>query len=184
MARSSLAAEVQALSEGEQEQMLCRFQWAEMLNKEVNPREPHLALAAQRAAMGVDAKTVFNAVQKGETASSAYSMKEKYAALELMSVAENLRLQGTKLLCVSSDAQLSDELTKSSAQDMLKAFLQQGQWWRIIFDPMFTASKKKPKAERMQSVPEKTPSSTSPEWALSMLDLIRHDRTPFGLLGV
>ena len=62
----------------------------------------HLALATQQAAMVVDATSVYDAVQKGETASSAHSMKEKYAALELMSVAENLRLQGTRLLWVSS----------------------------------------------------------------------------------
>ena len=83
------------------------------------------------------------------------------------------------------DAQLPDGLTKGAAQDMLKAFLQQGQWWRIIFDPMFTASKKA-KAERMQSVPENLSTTTTPEWALNVLELIRHDRAPFGnsLLGV
>lgn len=43
IARSSLAAEVQSLAEGEQELMMLRFQWAEILGIPVDLRKPHLA---------------------------------------------------------------------------------------------------------------------------------------------
>ena len=126
-------------------------------------------------------------------------MKEKYAALELMSVAENLRLQNTPLLWVSSDAQLADGLTKSSAQELIKTFLQQGQTWNVKFDPQFIAAKKKKKEDRMQSVPADhtqsmpvdrmqsapvTPSSS--EWALSVVQMLQRTHAPFGnsLLGM
>lgn len=106
-------------------------------------------------------------------------MKEKHAALELMAVAENLRLQKTPLLWVSSDAQLADGLTKSNAQEVIKNFLMRGQLWNVKFDPQFVAAKKKRKEDRMtQSVPET--SSTNPDWALSVVDLLRHSQQPFG----
>ena len=157
IARSSLSAEIQALAEGEQELMMLRAQWAEMLGIPVDLRKPHLATCQIPAAMVVDAKSVYDAVQKGETANSAYSVKEKYAALELMAVSENLRLQRTPLLWVSSDAQLADGLTKAAAQEVMKNFLQQGQTWNVKFDPQFVAAKKKKKEDRMtHSVPVTT----------------------------
>lgn len=177
IARSSLTAEVQALAEGEQEMMMLRFQWAEMIGIGVDLRKPHLATCQVPAALVVDAKSVYDAALKGETASSAYSMKEKYAALELLSVTENLRLQQTPLLWVSSDAQLADGLTKASAQELLKTFLQQGQTWNVKFDPQFIAAKKKKKEDRMQS----TPVTTSPsEWALSVVQMLQRTHAPFG----
>ena len=68
----------------------------------------------------IDAESVYDAFWKGDTASAAYSMKEKYAALELMSVTESMWRQNTSLLWVSSEAQLADGLTKSQAQDALR----------------------------------------------------------------
>ena len=75
IARSSLAAEVQSLAEGEQEMMMLRFQWGEILGIPVDHRKPHLATYQMPAAMVVEAKSVYDAATKGETASSAYSMK-------------------------------------------------------------------------------------------------------------
>ena len=158
---------------------MLRTQWAELLGIPVDLRAPHFATSQIPAAMVVDAKSVYDAVQKGETASAAYSMKEKYAALELMSVAENLRLQNTPLLWVSSDAQLADGLTKSAAQEVIKNFLMRNQTWNVKFDPQFVASKKKPKEDRMtQSLPET--STSSPEWAMSVVQMLQHTHSPFG----
>lgn len=179
IARSSLSAEIQALAEGEQELMMLRVQWAELLGHHVDLRKPHLATSQIPAAMVVDAKSVYDAVQKGETASAAYSMKEKYAALELMAVAENLRLQGTPLLWVSSDAQLSDGLTKSNAQDVIKNFLMRGQIWNVKFDPQFIAAKKKRKEDRMTQSVHEIP-TTTPESALSVIEMLRKPHHPFG----
>ena len=161
--------------------MILRTQWAELLGIPVDLRAPHSATKRIPAAMVVDAKSVYDAVQKGETASAAYraySMKEKYAALELMSVAENLRVQETPLLWVSSDAQLADGLTKAAAQDILKTFLMRNQTWNVKFDPQFVAAKKKPKEDRMsQSLPET--SSTTHEWAMSVIQMLQHTHFTF-----
>ncbi|CAE7233152.1 GIP [Symbiodinium necroappetens] len=94
-------------------------------------------------ALVVDAKSVYDAASKGDTASSLFSMKEKYAALELMAVVESIGLMNTSLLWVSSEAQLADGLTKSQAQDYIRGFLQGLQMWTVKYDPDFVAAKKK-----------------------------------------
>ena len=48
VARSSLAAEVQAFSEGEQELMWCRLQWSEMLDNVVDLAQPQEAVKMGR----------------------------------------------------------------------------------------------------------------------------------------
>ena len=128
----------------------------------------------------MDAKSAFDAVQKGDTASAAFGLKEKYSALELLAVVENLRLQKTPLLWVSSDAQLSDGLTKPAAQDHLKNFLMRGQQWNVKYDLQFLlAAKKKPKSERMmQSAPETSPMPA--DWALSVVQMLQQAHTSFG----
>ena len=82
IARSSLSAEVQSLAEGEQEMMLCRAAWGELLGGELDPRMPEKLTSGIQAAVIIDAKSVYDAFYKGDVVSSAYSMKEKYAGLE------------------------------------------------------------------------------------------------------
>ena len=182
VAKSSLSAEVQAFSEGEQELMMCRAELAELLGYPLNLRRPELATQKIEAATVVAAKSAYDAIQKGETASAAYSMKEKYAALELMSVAENRRKQATRLLWVSSEAQLADGLTKSSAQEMLRVFLMKNQEWNVKFDPEFLAAKKK---KQRAQLPEGSP---PPEFELhptmTCPDLIQQTQPPFSKRSV
>ena len=146
VARSSLSAEIQALAEGEQELMFCRLEWAELLGYPMDLMRPEQTTSLVSAAIIVDAKSVFDAFHKGDAATSAFGMKEKYAALELMAVSENLRKQNTAMLWVSSEAQLADGLTKAGAQDFFKQFLQGNQQWIVRYDPEFIAAKKKKKA--------------------------------------
>ena len=143
VARSSLSAEVQALAEGEQELMFCRALFAELLGHSLDLRVPEEASRKVPGALVIDAKSVFDAFHKGAGASAAFSMKDKYAALELLALSENMRKQDTALLWVSSDAQLADGLTKASAQDAFKAFMMKGQKWNVRYDPGFIAAKKK-----------------------------------------
>lgn len=147
VARSSLSAEVQALAEGEQELMMCRAEWAELIGHELDLRCPEKTTSLVQAAMIVDAKSVYDAFHKGDAVNSAFSMKEKYAALELLAVSESLRRQNTSLLWVSSEAQLADGLTKPAAQDQMRQFLQGGQLWAVRYDPNFVAAKRKKKSD-------------------------------------
>ena len=143
VARSSLAAEIQALGDGEQELMYVRAEWAELVGLDLDLRRPEVATSMIPGAVIIDAKSVYDAFYKGDGASSAFSLKEKYAALDLMAITENLRKQNTPLLWVASDVQLADGLTKSAAAENLLHFLQRGQLWVVKYDPEFTAAKRK-----------------------------------------
>ena len=143
VARSSLSAEVQSLAEGEQELMYVRAEWAELLGYSLDPACASECTWPVPAALVVDAKSVYDCIQKGSAASSASSLKDKYTALELMAVSEHLVRQDTQLLWVSSDVQLADSLTKASAADLMVRFLQNDKIWVIQFDPDFISAKKK-----------------------------------------
>ena len=184
VARSSLSAEVQSLAEGEQEMMLCRAAWGELLGGVLDPRMPEKLTSGIQAAVIIDAKSVYDAFYKGDVVSSAYSMKEKYAGLELLAVSENLRKQNTSLLWVSSEAQLADSLTKSAAQDMMRQFLQGGQLWVVKYDPGFVAAKRK---RKLPAPSEDVEPCCEPEPAESFVDyLVRlsHESPGNGFWGM
>ena len=164
VAKSSLSAEIQSLAEGEQELMFCRALWAELLGYQLDLRQPEDATIKVDAALVIDAKSVYDAFWKEDTASAGYSMKEKYAALELMATAENLRRQNTSLLWVSSEAQLADGLTKAQAQEGLRRFLECKQLWTVKYDPDFIAAKKKNKKSPGVAPPEEPDVSPDVSW--------------------
>ena len=176
VARSSLSAEIQSLSEGEQELMFCRAEWAELCGGTLDLLHPEHITCKIPAALVVDAKSVYDAVQKGDTASSAFSMKEKYAALELMAVTKNMRRQLTNLLWVSSEAELADGLTKASAQDSMRLFLLRGQEWNVKFDPLFVSAKKKRAASKSTEMIAE-PSVLKPDLTWTEL-MSQHNETP------
>ena len=86
----------------------CRFQCAEMLNVEVNARAPPFTPEAG------DGGGRQVPVGRGPEWRDRQLGLGLHAALELLSMSENLRLQGANPGQVSSDAQLC--LTKSAAQ--------------------------------------------------------------------
>ena len=67
---------------------------------------------------------------------------EKYTALEILALVQNMKLQGTELRWCNSDMQLADGLTKVGAQDRMRRFLEEGQQWNVVYDPQFIAAKK------------------------------------------
>eukprot|EP00435_Cladocopium_sp_Y103_P039144 s2970_g10.t1 len=123
--------------------MYVRAEWAELTGYDLDLRRPEDVTSKIPGAVIIDAKSVYDAFYKGEGASAAFSLKEKYAALDLMAITENLRRQNTPLLWVASDAQLADGLTKAAAADALLHFLQRGQLWVVKYDPEFIAAKRK-----------------------------------------
>ena len=161
VAKSSISAEVQALAEGEQELMFCRVLLAELLGYPLDLRVPEESARRVPGALVIDAKSVFDAFPKGAGTSAAFSMKEKYATLELLALSENMRKQCTALPWVSSDAQLADGLTKASAQDAFKAFMMKGHKWNVRYDPGFIAAKKKKKMLQSEMTESEFPSDLS-----------------------
>eukprot|EP00435_Cladocopium_sp_Y103_P060805 s110_g22.t1 len=141
VARSSLAAEVQAFSEAEEELMWCRLQWAEMCGKNVPLKQPETIVASVKGVMVTDAKSLYDVIQKGDQATSGMGLKEKYSALEIMSVVQRLELCKTMTRWVHSDAQIADALTKRLSTSALKRVLSVNTW-TLVEDPTFTSAKR------------------------------------------
>ena len=91
VARSSLAAETQAASEAEEELMMVRLQWCEMLGYEVDLKRPGKDIQKVPAALVTDAKSLYDVLIKEDLNTTAAGLKEKYSALELLSLSERLR---------------------------------------------------------------------------------------------
>ncbi|CAE7805002.1 unnamed protein product, partial [Symbiodinium sp. CCMP2456] len=142
VARSSLAAEVQAMSELEQETMYARLTWAELLGHIVNPDRPRECVVKVNATLIVDAKAMYDVLEKGEVASSAYSLKDKYTALELQSLSQHITEQGTNVQWCDSDHQAADGMTKSQKQDSVRKFVMTGVW-KFRLDGAFISAKKR-----------------------------------------
>ena len=149
--RSSLAAEVQALAETEQELMYLRVQWREMLGYPVDLNQADKSAAKVKGVLVVDAKALYDAATGGEIQSAGLNMKEKYTALELMGIMQHIKEQRTELRWCNSDQQLADGMTKASAQDRLRKFLLGGQLWSLQYDENFTSAKKKRKLDNEQA---------------------------------
>ena len=141
VARSSLAAEVQSFSEAEEEQMFCRLQWAEFCGSNIPLRNPEDVVKTVAGYMVTDARSLFDVLLKGEQATSGLGLREKYSALEIMSIQQRLQMCGTHTRWVHSEAQLADALTKRLVTSSLKKVLAQNVW-TLVEDPTFTSSKR------------------------------------------
>ena len=149
IARSSLSAEVQAFSEAEEELMFVRLQWAEMLGKDIPLKTPESVVSLVPAAMVTDARSLYDVVQKGDQNSSGLGLRERYSALELLSVLQRLKMCSTITRWVHSHAQIADALTKPMASSALHRILIEGAW-TLIEDPSFTSARRL-KAEARKS---------------------------------
>ncbi|OLP76629.1 Gag-Pol polyprotein [Symbiodinium microadriaticum] len=141
VARSSLAAETQAASEAEEELMLVRLQWREMLGYEVNLQKPGEEIRNVPGVLVTDAKSLYDVLHKEDLNSAAGGLQEKYSALELLSLCERVRDGGTTVRWVNSDAQVADALTKPTKPGALHQLLQSSRW-RLSYDPSFTSAKR------------------------------------------
>ena len=150
VARSSLAAETQALADLEQELMFARLTWTELIGERVSIEQTLPAIRKVPAVLITDARALFDALEKGSIASSGYSMKDKYTALEMQALSQHVQEQGSILQWVDSDHQLADGLTKLQKQDVLKKFLTQGTW-RLRMDGALLSAKKRRALQNVES---------------------------------
>ena len=141
VARSSLSAELQAFSEGEEELMFTRLSWAEMCGLEVHLDEPWKTFGQIVGVMVTDAKSLFDVIRKGDLNTSGLGMKDKYSTLEALSLLERLARGCTITRWVNSDAQLADALTKCKADSSLHKMLAEG-IWKLVYDENFVSAKK------------------------------------------
>ena len=142
VARSSLSAEVQAFSEGEEELMFCRLEWSEMLGHKIDLKRPEDAYNHVRGIMVTDAKSLYDAIQKGAINTSGLGLSEKYSAIELLSILERLKRGNVETRWVDSFSQLADSLTKHQVNAPLLKVLITGVW-TLVYDPKFVSAKRK-----------------------------------------
>ena len=120
--------------------MFVRTMWMEMMGEKVNLHRPGDTAQKMRGFLITDAKALYDSCQQGDMPS--FSSKEKYTALEILALVQNMKLQATELRWCNSDMQLADGLTKVGAQDRMRRFLEEGQQWNVVYDPKFIAAKK------------------------------------------
>ncbi|CAE7794276.1 RE2 [Symbiodinium sp. CCMP2592] len=142
VARSSLSAEAQALSNCEQELMYARLAWFELNGGKVDVNNPAAGTSQVPGHLIIDARGVYDTLMKADPGMASFNVKDKYTSLELMGISENLQSQGTILNWCDSDHQLADGLTKSAKQDVLKKFLLQGRW-RLRHPGAFMSAKRR-----------------------------------------
>ena len=140
VARSSLSAETQACSEAEEELMYLRVQWREMCGHNIDLKKPAEDAKQVCGVIVTDARSLYDLLHKKDLNSSAGGLKEKYTALEALSLLERIQMTRTEVRWVHSDTQVADALTKPNLSGSLCAFLSLGKW-RLIYDPTFTSAK-------------------------------------------
>ena len=173
--RSSLAAETQALAETEQELMFVRCMWQELLGSDLDLQNPGATAKLTEGILVTDAKALYDSIQQGDLPS--FSSKEKYTALEVLSLVQNLQDQDTQLRWVNSDMQLADSLTKTGSQDRMRSFLQNGQRWSLAYDPNFVAAKKLRAAAGAGKTPDLDVGLADCSW----LDIMNHGSDQRGM---
>jgi hypothetical protein len=143
VARSSLHAETQAAAEGADALefckvfwSLCRTPWADVRDDEHRSTGP--------SALVVDAKSLYDALQRESTVSGAAC---KRSAVEQVALKQALGYCAAVVRWVSSERQLADGLTKVAGRELMAQRLA-NQSYRLVYDATFTAAKKKTAAER------------------------------------
>ena len=148
VARSSLSAEAQAFGQAtDAAEYACRF-WGcimdphilrEQLNQ-TSPLEPTVV---------TDAKALYDSYYK-EGAGSVSQSVDKRTGLEIKVAKEQLMSLSGTLRWISSERQFADGLTKASARALLAERLRYGKI-KFVWDPSYTAAKKKDRRARDKS---------------------------------
>ena len=141
IARSSLSAEIQAFSEGEEELMYVRLCWAELCGYDVDTKDISEQMKAVPGTMVTDAKSLYDVVRKGSLNTAGLGLRDKYSTLEMLSVLERLERGSTLTRWVNSEAQLADALTKPQVSSSLHKVLQE-HMWTLVYDERFVSAKK------------------------------------------
>jgi len=162
VARSSLAAEVQAFAEALDALEFCKLFLAEILE----PTGIDLRNGADKAIQSIcesplitDCKSLYDAVERSQ--STGLNLAERRTSIEVLACRERMATLGMHVRWVNSDRQLADGLTKSTAAWKLSTF-QTKPTMRLVWDPEFTAAKKlkKEKATKVTKTAPPTDSTT------------------------
>ena len=153
VARSSGSAETQAATQAQEEMEFTRLLWREVQTGGYDDKNIDDEIGKVPGCLIIDAKGVYDAIHRNESA--ALSMQDKRSAVEGLALRESLGRTKTQLRWCHSEANVSDGLTKSDvrALQLLRKFLSSSVW-RIIWDPLFTSSKKLRAQARTKPAPK------------------------------
>lgn len=140
-ARSSLAAEAQALADTDQELMYLRLQWAEFCGYQVNLKEPAKSAKRVPGTLVIDAKALYDVLMKKDLNSAGGGLKDKFSSLEILCLLESIESHSTLVRWVHSEAQLADAMTKPLPQGVLQKVMIGGRW-KLTYDPEFVSAKR------------------------------------------
>ncbi|CAK0884738.1 unnamed protein product [Prorocentrum cordatum] len=133
-ARSSLAAEVQALTVAEDELFMVRLMWAE-LNGFVSDVARNV-----NACLCVDTKIIYDCLAKQV---QMQTLAEKQTALELLACEGYIEKTGLIVIWCRSEANLSDSLTKAAAFGPIELYMRTGCWALVDDEEHLSAKKRK-----------------------------------------
>ena len=139
VARSSLAAEVQAMINGEDELHLCRAVWAEMNGHKVNLEDPDDTVRKVPGTVIIDAKSIYDTLA---SQTQPFQLAEKRTALELLACIQNTELNETETRWCHGEANISDSLTKVQATKLIVDFMKTSEW-TLVRDPNQLSGRKR-----------------------------------------
>ena len=152
VARSSTSAETQMCANALDLHDFIKLSFLELESpKPLVLANSDLLLSRWKTCMIVDAKNVFDAVCKIETAG--LQLEEKRTAIELLAIKQRLQQALVDLRWVNSDQQMSDALTKPWQHESLIRALQESMW-RIVYDPSYQSAKRVRALKQSQQNPE------------------------------
>ena len=140
VARSSLAAEVQAMSNAEDELHLVRGAWAEFNGSDFQLEDPDETIKQVPGTIIIDAKSIYDTLV---SQNQPLQLQEKRTALELLAYLKNTELNNTSTRWVHGEANLADALTKINASGMLREFMLTSEWLIVQDDKQRSAKKRK-----------------------------------------
>ena len=139
VARSSMSAELQALSNAEDELHLCRLAWAEFNGHDIDLNAIDEVVRSVPGTVIIDAKSIYDSLT---SQNQPMQLAEKRSALELLAYLKNTEANGTDTRWVHGGANLADGLTKLGNHPMLREFLETSTW-SLVWDPAQVAGKKR-----------------------------------------
>ena len=140
VARSSLAAEVQAMSNAEDELHVVRGAWAEFNGTPFNLDNPDETIASVPGTVIVDAKSIYDTLV---SQNQPLQLQEKRTAIELLAYLHNTEANKTMTRWVHGEANLADAPTKLNASKMLREFMTTSTWLIVQDEKQQSAKKRK-----------------------------------------
>lgn len=140
--RSPGCAETAAGLDGEDELSYLRIFWNEMKGHEVELREVDVSTLRTAGLLISDSRNVFDRITR---ATPTVKGAERRAALEALSLRQNLERSETSIHWVNGGAMLANPLTKPHEKGQFWLFLSLGQKWKIVYDEQFLSEKKRRK---------------------------------------